>query len=224
MSSMATATARFNQNSLLVSLLSHQHCNIAIAIINRMERILSRLSLTFINQSSFDLRILYLNVSSSPDLSRNKLVEVPNECTNYYSLERLLLYHNIIKSIPDNISALQSLVYLDISRNQLSYLPSSVCLLQHLQCLVAHNNRLVSLPEEIGEMNKLMELDVSCNEIAHLPVQIGDLANLRSLHLRRNHLQEVRSIRQNMTFECSSVTLSPNPDPCGADISSIDVP
>jgi len=125
------------------------------------------------------------------DLSRNKLVEVPNECTNYYSLERLLLYHNIIKSIPDNISALQSLVYLDISRNQLSYLPSSVCLLQHLQCLVAHNNRLVSLPEEIGEMNKLMELDVSCNEIAHLPVQIGDLANLRSLHLRRNHLQEI---------------------------------
>jgi len=125
------------------------------------------------------------------DLSRNKLVEVPNECTNYYSLERLLLYHNIIKSIPDNISALQSLVYLDISRNQLSYLPSSVCLLNNLQCLVAHNNRLVSLPEEIGEMNKLMELDVSCNEIAHLPVQIGDLANLRSLHLRRNHLQEI---------------------------------
>jgi len=125
------------------------------------------------------------------DLSRNKLVEVPTECTNYYSLERLLLYHNIIKSIPDNISSLQSLVYLDISRNQLSYLPSSVCLLQHLQCLVAHNNRLVSLPEEVGEMNKLMELDVSCNEIAHLPVQIGDLANLRSLHLRRNHLQEI---------------------------------
>ena len=134
---------------------------------------------------------IYILLSFLADLSRNKLVEVPTECTNYYSLERLLLYHNIIKSIPDNISSLQSLVYLDISRNQLSYLPSSVCLLQHLQCLVAHNNRLVSLPEEVGEMNKLMELDVSCNEIAHLPVQIGDLANLRSLHLRRNHLQEV---------------------------------
>ena len=26
---------------------------------------------------------------------------MPTECTNYYSLERLLLYHNIIKSIPD---------------------------------------------------------------------------------------------------------------------------
>jgi len=125
------------------------------------------------------------------DLSRNKLVEVPGECTDYYSLERLLLYHNTIRSIPETISSLQSLQYLDISRNQLSYLPSSVCTLTQLQCLVANNNKLVSLPEEIGEMKNLMELDVSCNEIAHLPVQIGDLSNLRSLHLRRNHLQEV---------------------------------
>jgi len=125
------------------------------------------------------------------DLSRNKLVEVPGECTDYRSLERLLLYHNTIRSIPESISSLQSLQYLDISRNQLSYLPASVCTLTQLQCLVANNNKLVSLPEEIGEMTNLMELDVSCNEIAHLPVQIGDLSNLRSLHLRRNHLQEV---------------------------------
>lgn len=125
------------------------------------------------------------------DLSRNKLLEVPSECTTYESLERLLLYHNTIKSIPNNITSLHSLMYLDISRNQLSYLPASISELVNLQCLVANNNKLVSLPEEIGEMTNLMELDVSCNEIAHLPVQIGDLANLRSLHLRRNHLQEV---------------------------------
>ena len=53
-------------------------------------------------------------ISFLADLSRNKLVEVPGECTNYYSLERLLLYHNIIKSIPDTIAGLQSLVYLDL--------------------------------------------------------------------------------------------------------------
>ena len=48
------------------------------------------------------------------DLSRNKLVEVPGECTRYQSLERLLLYHNTIKTIPDNIVTLHSLTYLDI--------------------------------------------------------------------------------------------------------------
>jgi len=126
----------------------------------------------------------------SVDLSRNKLTELPQECTDYFSLERLVLYHNTIRSIPDSIVYLQSLQFLDLSRNQLSYLPISICELP-LQALVVNNNRLVSLPEEIGKMSTLMKLDVSCNEITHLPVQIGDLTSLKVLNLRRNHLQEI---------------------------------
>jgi len=125
------------------------------------------------------------------DLSRNKLTEIPIEFTHFYSLEKLILYHNSIKSIPDTFGVLQSLQYLDLSRNQLTYIPHAVCQLTLLQSLVLNNNKLVSLPEEIGELVNLMKLDVSCNEIAHLPVQIGDLSNLRTLSLRRNHLQEV---------------------------------
>ena len=48
------------------------------------------------------------------DLSRNKLVDVPNECTEYSSLEKLVLYHNTIRNIPESIAYLQSLQYLDI--------------------------------------------------------------------------------------------------------------
>ena len=62
----------------------------------------------------FTVRWKLIPIFFLPDLSRNKLVEVPGECTNYYSLERLLLYHNIIKSIPDTIAGLQSLIYLDL--------------------------------------------------------------------------------------------------------------
>ena len=61
------------------------------------------------------------------DISRNKLTELPQECTDYYSLERLVLYHNSIRSIPDSIVYLQSLQFLDLSRNQLSYLPPTIC-------------------------------------------------------------------------------------------------
>merc|ERR1711981_1431604 len=125
------------------------------------------------------------------DLSRNKLTELPQECTEYYSLERLLLYHNMIRSIPDSVLSLHSLQLLDLSRNQLSYLPDTICQLPSLEVLIVNNNRLVSLPEEIGKMQSLAELDASCNEITHLPVQIGDMTALRSLNLRRNHLQEV---------------------------------
>ena len=56
---------------------------------------------------------IYLTVCPT-DLSRNRLLEVPAECTGYHSLERLLLYHNTIKSIPESITSLQSLQYLDI--------------------------------------------------------------------------------------------------------------
>ena len=47
-------------------------------------------------------------------MSRNKLLEVPSECMRYRSMERLLLYHNTIKSVPDTIVSLASLMYLDI--------------------------------------------------------------------------------------------------------------
>merc|ERR1719225_496283 len=137
------------------------------------------------NRCKYDLKD-----TVSVDLSKNKLTELPQECTDYYSLERLVLYHNTIRSIPDSIVYLQSLQFLDLSRNQLSYLPVSICELP-IQALVVNNNKLVSLPEEIGKMQTLMELDASCNEITHLPVQIGDLAGLKVLNLRRNHLQEI---------------------------------
>ncbi|CAB4060339.1 unnamed protein product [Lepeophtheirus salmonis] len=77
------------------------------------------------------------------NLSRNKLNEVPDECTKFSSMEKFLLYHNTIKSIPDSIIALHSLQFLDLSRNQLSYLPANLCQLP-LQGLIVNNNRLVS--------------------------------------------------------------------------------
>ena len=137
--------------------------------------------------------------------------------TNFTSLEKLTLYHNVIRSIPDSVLYLQCLTYLDIrsvvvdylncehvtlitsivnmsllafSRNQLSVLPSNLCKLP-LQVLLADHNRLVSLPEEINQMSSLIELDVSCNQLSRLPIQIGDLPLLQVLNLRKNCLIEL---------------------------------
>lgn len=49
-----------------------------------------------------------------PDMSRNKLVELPVECTEFEVLERLVLYHNTIKGIPETVACLQSLQFLDL--------------------------------------------------------------------------------------------------------------
>ncbi|XP_021927779.1 leucine-rich repeat and calponin homology domain-containing protein 1 isoform X6 [Zootermopsis nevadensis] len=124
------------------------------------------------------------------DLSKNRFGELPVEVTEFYFLERLQLYHNTIRSIPDSVVYLQSLIYLDLSRNQLSVLPSTLCQLP-LEVLLVANNKLVALPEELGRMKTLAELDASCNEISHLPPQLGELPVLKSLGVRRNHLVEL---------------------------------
>uniref|UniRef100_A0A8W7K810 Calponin-homology (CH) domain-containing protein n=1 Tax=Anopheles albimanus TaxID=7167 RepID=A0A8W7K810_ANOAL len=121
------------------------------------------------------------------DLSRNRFCELPEDITCLPFLERLLVYHNTIRSVPETIRGLHSLTYLDLRNNQLSVLPREVCTLP-LQVLLVSNNRLTTLPDEFGRMEKLTELDAACNQITHLPGRMGDLRNLRSLNLRSNQL------------------------------------
>ncbi|XP_050099114.1 leucine-rich repeat and calponin homology domain-containing protein isoform X2 [Anopheles aquasalis] len=121
------------------------------------------------------------------DLSRNRFCELPEDITCLAFLERLLVYHNTIRSVPETIRGLHSLTYLDLRNNQLSVLPREVCTLP-LQVLLVSNNRLTTLPDEFGRMEKLTELDAACNQITHLPGRMGDLRNLRSLNLRSNQL------------------------------------
>lgn len=63
------------------------------------------------------------------DLSKNRFSELPEEVSEFLFLERLVCYHNAIKHIPDTISSLQCLNFLDLSRNQLTTLPREICLL-----------------------------------------------------------------------------------------------
>ncbi|CAK9799628.1 Leucine-rich repeat and calponin homology domain-containing protein [Anthophora plagiata] len=121
------------------------------------------------------------------DLSKNRFAELPEEVTEFPFLEKLHLYHNAIRIIPETVVMLQSLNYLDLSRNQLTSLPREICRLPLQTLLVAHN-RLASLPDELGRMSALAELDAGCNEITSLPPRMGDLSRLRSLDLRSNML------------------------------------
>ncbi|XP_067121970.1 DISP complex protein LRCH3 isoform X2 [Centruroides vittatus] len=126
------------------------------------------------------------------DLSKNRFTELPSEICEFFLLEQLDCYHNVMRAIPESVITLQSLSYLNLSRNQLTTIPPSLCQLP-LQVLILSNNRLVSIPEEIGHMHCLSNLDISCNELSILPPQIGDLDSLKSLNIRRNQLVELPS-------------------------------
>ena len=49
----------------------------------------------------------------SQDLSRNRLTEFPVELSDFIMLERLDLYHNAVRSLPD-LSPLKALKYLNL--------------------------------------------------------------------------------------------------------------
>ncbi|KAG5676860.1 hypothetical protein PVAND_006667 [Polypedilum vanderplanki] len=121
------------------------------------------------------------------DLSRNRFSELPEDITTFAFLERLLLYHNGIRSIPESVRGLNSLTYLDLRSNQLTVLPREICYLP-LQIFLISNNRLLSLPDELGRMNTLTELDAGCNQLTHLPARLSELSSLKSLCLRNNQL------------------------------------
>lgn len=120
-------------------------------------------------------------------LSKNRLVELPEELCEYRCLENISCSCNNIRSIPDSISNLENLTRINLSCNQLSMIPQALCHLP-LQVLIVSNNKLVSLPENIGMLSCLMELDVSCNEISHLPPQLCDIESLVVLNVRKNLL------------------------------------
>lgn len=92
-------------------------------------------------------------------MSKNHLAEFPKELCSFDSLEKLILYSNLIRSIPEiGLYQLKCLKYLDLNSNNLTYIPSCLCNLSSLEVLTINNNKLVSLPEEIGRLERLIQL------------------------------------------------------------------
>ncbi|XP_022761486.1 putative disease resistance protein RGA4 [Durio zibethinus] len=123
---------------------------------------------------------LFLKTNAFSIVCNFKGVRVLNFCTAY------------IDSLPDSISSLIHLRYLDISRTCISRLPESITQLYHLQTLRLLNVRqhlLASVPFARPYLGKLPEGMKNLVSLRHLyidhpsyvPVEIGCLTSLRTL-------------------------------------------
>jgi GTPase SAR1 family protein len=93
--------------------------------------------------------------------------------------------------IPDTISQLQNLVWLDLSGNQLTIIPDSITQLKNLDRLVLSDNKLIDVPDSITQLKNLTTLILRNNKLASIPHSIIQLPKLNSLNLRSNELSEV---------------------------------
>jgi leucine-rich repeat protein SHOC2 len=125
----------------------------------------------------------------SLNISKNAISEInENMIKSLPSLIELDASHNKIVFITAMISQWSgSLRKLVLSHNNLNEIPNEISKLEKLQYLVLDNNKIEYLPSEIWYLEKLKLLDISDNFIKSLPYDLGNLKSLKKLHISNNH-------------------------------------
>ncbi|XP_050247476.1 plant intracellular Ras-group-related LRR protein 6 isoform X2 [Quercus robur] len=132
--------------------------------------------------------------SGSLNLSNRSLRDVPNEVyqsldavgkdENWWEaveLQKLILAHNNIESLKEDLRNLPQLTVLNVSHNKLSDLPAAIGELPMLKSLDVSFNSILKIPEEIGSATSLVKFDCSCNRLKELPSSIGQCVELSDL-------------------------------------------
>nr|CAH7741256.1 unnamed protein product [Callosobruchus chinensis] len=135
-----------------------------------------------------DLAYLLLDQTSV----ENKLEEYNDDKESNLDVERVILHHNRLSQLPENLVLFRNISTLDISNNGLKILPN---ILEHLSLvkLIAKNNLLHnnSLPKCFTNCTTLRELNLSGNQLTQFPEQILDFVNLKFLYLGGNGMQQI---------------------------------
>lgn len=106
---------------------------------------------------------------------------------------RLLLQHNMLLTLPFEITRFSSLVSMDLSNNNLTHVNDFLLQLPELQTVYLQNNNLGDdgLPKELSTLTKLRELNLSGNNLTQFPPQLCEAVSLRYLYLGGNLIMEV---------------------------------
>ncbi|CAN6454284.1 unnamed protein product [Victoria cruziana] len=121
-------------------------------------------------------------------VAHNSILILRDDLRNLTSLTVLNVSHNRLTQIPPVIGELIMLKMLDISFNMISYLPSEIGSLTSLIKLDCSGNLLKELPNTIGRCTKLSEIKVSNNSLAALPEELMGCAKLAKLDMEGNKL------------------------------------
>jgi len=121
-------------------------------------------------------------------LDYNNLKTLPDSIGKLSSLIILNLNGNQFKTLPESLAKLGALEILDLRSNKFEILPAVINKLKKLKALWLEYNALSTLPESIGQLSSLKTLSVFSNQITTLPESISKLSSLETLDLGFNKL------------------------------------
>jgi Leucine-rich repeat (LRR) protein len=133
------------------------------------------------------------------DLSKNHLLNIPEEIKYLTYIEILKLSSNKLISLPNGIGSLYRMKKLYIDNNSISKLqPDIFASLPSLEELYMFNNRIETLNANnysslIDNLTNLKTLDAHCNLLSVLTLN-ADLPKLNSLLLSNNNLKEINGL------------------------------
>ncbi|CAL9160322.1 unnamed protein product [Musa hybrid cultivar] len=106
-------------------------------------------------------------------------------------LQKLILAHNNLEVLNEDLKTLNMLTVLNVSHNKLSSLPIAIGELPLLKALDVSFNLITSIPEEIGSVTSLVKLDCSSNQLKELPFSLGRCLDLSELKASNNCLTKL---------------------------------
>lgn len=183
--------------------------NFLSALSNLASETVQTLSLSLNCIETIDLETVYFPQLVFLDLSKNRITRIPNNFSKSFpKLQTLNLNDNLISEISeindDNESVFpETLTKLNLSNNLLEKLPNSITKIPYLQYLDIDKNKITHIPR----MNtSLVEFKASNNKVSSIDDQ--DLLMLRDLILFNNELQTFPT--QIKTFRVNSIKVARN--------------
>ncbi|XP_031380508.1 TMV resistance protein N-like isoform X2 [Punica granatum] len=144
---------------------------------------------------------------------------LPNIIGDLKSLVELDMSGTDLSALPDSVGDLESLVALDLDNTELSALPDSVGRLSKLQWLLLSSTKIEELPDSLWDLESLVELDLSDTNLSRLPDSVGRLSKLRWLRLNSTNIEELPDslgdLKSLVNLQLSNTNLSALPDSVG---------
>ncbi|XP_021259527.1 malignant fibrous histiocytoma-amplified sequence 1 homolog isoform X2 [Numida meleagris] len=166
------------------------------------------------------LRVLPPAVLSNPsleslDLDRNKLRSITG-ISKLGNLKKLIVSKNEIVDFPNEIQSLVYLEKLELNQNQIRVIPEGIfCHLPRLKHLRLNNNRLSALPKDLAACGgSLQYLNISNNLFRTFPQPVLQLTNLQELHVQNNALRQLpRELFQGQSLKMFKANGNPLREP-----------